>query len=972
MGRIPHRPGGPWTGIFLAASILGSCLQPAPAQTPTPVTIVLTPPSPAVGGGVSLAPPNPPQDFTSCSWYRSPTADGNSQILTYNPGPPPIQTNGSAHTGRETAEPGCSLHIAGLTLNDTGSYTVQIQSQTSPVLTTVHLPVSASVLGSCLQPAPAQTPVTIVLTPPSPAVGGGVSLAPQNPPQDFVSCIWYRSATTDASSRILTYYPGPPPVQTNDSAHTGRETAGPGCALHIAGLRLNDTGSYTVDIQSPTSPGLTTTVHLPVSASVLGSCLQPVPAQTPVTIVLTPPSPAVGGGVSLAPQNPPQDLVVCSWYRSATTDASSRILTYYPGPAPVQNNDLAHTGRETAGPDCALHIAGLRLSDTGKYTVDIQSRTSPGLGTVHLPISASVLGSCLQPAPAQTPLTIVLTPPSPAVGGGVSLAPQNPPQDFTSCIWYRSATTDASSRILTYYPGTPPVQTNDSAHTGRETAGPDCALHIAGLRLNDTGSYTVDIQSPTSPGLRRVHLPVSASVLGSCLQPARAQTPVTIVLTPPSPAVGGGVSLALQPAPQDLLSCSWYRSATTDPSSRILTYIPGPPPVQTNDSAHTGRETAGPDCALHIAGLRLNDTGSYTVDIQSPTSPGLTTTVHLPITASVLGSCLQPAPAQTPVTIVLTPPSPAVGGGVSLAPQNPPQDFTSCIWYRSATTDPSSRILTYYPGPPPVQTNDSAHTGRETAGPDCALHIAGLRLNDTGSYTVDIQSPTSPGLTTTVHLPVSASVLGSCLQPAPAQTPVTIVLTPPSPAVGGGVSLAPQNPPQDFVSCIWYRSATTDGSSRILTYYPGTPPVQTNDSAHTGRETAGPGCALHIAGLRLNDTGSYTVDIQSPTSPGLGTVHLPVSAPVAPRPGLSAGAVAGIVIGSLAGVALFGVGAYFLYSRSRNETPKETGAPVLVYENLPPKAGAGPVAQPGSPPDPSPTYQTLQPRQRDVYEELKK
>ncbi|CAM5176760.1 unnamed protein product [Eretmochelys imbricata] len=133
------------------------------------------------------------------------------------------------------------------------------------------------------------------------------------------------------------------------------------------------------------------------------------------------------------------------------------------------------------------------------------------------------------------------------------------------------------------------------------------------------------------------------------------------------------------------------------------------------------------------------------------------------LAASVLGSCLQPAPAQTPLTIVLTPPSPAVGGGVSLAPQNPPQDFVSCIWYRSATTDPSSRILTYFPGTPPVQTNDSAHTGRETAGPDCALHIAGLRLNDTGSYTVDIQSPTSPGLTTTVHLPVSDSTssLGS-------------------------------------------------------------------------------------------------------------------------------------------------------------------------------------------------------------------
>ncbi|CAM5135545.1 unnamed protein product [Natator depressus] len=343
------------------------------------------------------------------------------------------------------------------------------------------------------------------------------------------------------------------------------------------------------------------------------------------------------------------------------------------------------------------------------------------------------------------------------------------------------------------------------------------------------------------------------------------------------------------------------------------------------------------------------------------------------LAASILGSCLQPAPAQTPtpVTIILTPPSPVVGGGVSLAPQNPPQDFTSCSWYRSATADGNSQILTDNPGTPPVQTNGLAHTGRETAGLNCSLHIAGLTLNDTGSYMVQIQSPTSP-VTITVHLPVSASVLGSCLQPAPAQTPVTIVLTPPSPAVGGGVSLAPQNPPQDSRTCSWYRSDNTDENSRILTYFPGPPPVQTKGSAHTGRETAGPGCALHIAGLRLSDTGSYTVQIQSPISPVLGTVHLPVSDPVAPRPGLSAGAVAGIVIGSLAGAALVGVGAYFLYSRCRNETPRENEAPVPVYENLPPTAGAGPVAQPGSPPDPSPTYQTLQPRQQDVYEELKK
>ncbi|XP_065430702.1 carcinoembryonic antigen-related cell adhesion molecule 7-like, partial [Chrysemys picta bellii] len=125
-GRIPHRPGGPWTGILLAASVLGSCLQPAPAQTP--VTIVLTPPSPVVGGGVSLAPQPPPENLVLCSWFRSATAAENSRILSYNPATSPPQTPGPAHTGRETAGPSCALNIAGLTLNDTGNYTVQIQT----------------------------------------------------------------------------------------------------------------------------------------------------------------------------------------------------------------------------------------------------------------------------------------------------------------------------------------------------------------------------------------------------------------------------------------------------------------------------------------------------------------------------------------------------------------------------------------------------------------------------------------------------------------------------------------------------------------------------------------------------------------------------------------------------------------------------------------------------------------------------
>uniref|UniRef100_A0A8C0H634 Immunoglobulin V-set domain-containing protein n=1 Tax=Chelonoidis abingdonii TaxID=106734 RepID=A0A8C0H634_CHEAB len=135
MEQTPARPGGPWRGILLAV----------PAQTPTPTPVTITPASPALGGNVSLAPQNVAQNFTSCNWHRSTTADETSRILTYFPPPNPVQHNGPAHTGRETAGPGCALHIAGLTLSDTGNYTVQVQSRTSPGLGTVVL----RVYGKC-------------------------------------------------------------------------------------------------------------------------------------------------------------------------------------------------------------------------------------------------------------------------------------------------------------------------------------------------------------------------------------------------------------------------------------------------------------------------------------------------------------------------------------------------------------------------------------------------------------------------------------------------------------------------------------------------------------------------------------------------------------------------------------------------------------------------------------------------------
>uniref|UniRef100_A0A8C8RHK0 Immunoglobulin domain-containing protein n=1 Tax=Pelusios castaneus TaxID=367368 RepID=A0A8C8RHK0_9SAUR len=128
------------------------------------------------------------------------------------------------------------------------------------------------------------------------------------------------------------------------------------------------------------------------AASVLISCLQPVPAQTSITIA--PQSPAVGGDVSLTPQPPPQDWVICKWFRSASADENRRIFTYSPNTNPAQNNGSAHTGRETAGPGCVLNIAGLKLSDTGNYTVQVVTVDDSPIFRVDLSVYGKSL-TCL-------------------------------------------------------------------------------------------------------------------------------------------------------------------------------------------------------------------------------------------------------------------------------------------------------------------------------------------------------------------------------------------------------------------------------------------------------------------------------------------------------------------------------------------------------------------------------------------------
>ncbi|XP_065276046.1 carcinoembryonic antigen-related cell adhesion molecule 21-like [Emys orbicularis] len=275
MGQPPNRPGGPWRAILLAASVLGSCLQPAPAQTP----VTITPPSPMVGGGVSLAPQPTPQNFTSCSWHRSATAAENNRILTYFPQTLPVLYGGRAHTGRETVGPGCVLHIAGLTLGNTGNYTVQIHNPiaASPVLTTVVLRVYE------MLPRPSVTPnQTLVLE------NGAFTLTCNGSPSaDTV--LWLRDGSYLAPSERLGLSP--------DNR-----------TLTVLGVTRGDAGAYQCEVGNPVS----TNRSEPSTVTVACSGRQ---SKTPRRSEMTPPrvrepAPCSPGRPSGQTLQPPPSLAV--------------------------------------------------------------------------------------------------------------------------------------------------------------------------------------------------------------------------------------------------------------------------------------------------------------------------------------------------------------------------------------------------------------------------------------------------------------------------------------------------------------------------------------------------------------------------------------------------------------------------------------------------------------------------------------
>ncbi|XP_048338395.1 carcinoembryonic antigen-related cell adhesion molecule 16-like [Sphaerodactylus townsendi] len=154
----------------------------------------------------------------------------------------------------------------------------------------------------------------------------------------------------------------------------------------------------------------------------------------------------------------------------------------------------------------------------------------------------------------------------------------------------------------------------------------------------------------------------------------------------------------------------------------------------------------------------------------------------------------------------------------------------------------------------------------------------------------------------------AAFLLNSCFLLTQAQD-IPVKLDPKWPLRGQTATLIPAGKPE-IITCTWFRDEQVE-SKEIFTYIPSISD-QENGPAFTGRETAGPNCSLAISRLTLNDTGIYIVRKTVRGGPEIGRAHVQVSESAS---ALGAGAISGIVLGSLALASLAGTLLYSFFRK---------------------------------------------------------
>ncbi|XP_067316904.1 carcinoembryonic antigen-related cell adhesion molecule 6-like [Anolis sagrei] len=404
------------------------------------------------------------------------------------------------------------------------------------------------------------------------------------------------------------------------------------------------------------------------------------------------------------------------------------------------------------------------------------------------------------------------------------------------------------------------------------------------------------------------------------------------------------------------------------------------------------------------------------------------------VSVSVLSWCflLTGAQSGTTTTISVRPSKPIEGGDVSLIPASIPASTVSCRWFRGGDAL-ANTILVYYISSPPTQRPGANYTGRETIDSNCSLHITNLAGNYSGTYLFLLDS-TVETLKGEVELLVSEPVSGVSITSTPSEILEGDVTTLTCSAAKGSevsffwfkgdrilesddrVSLSNDSRVLTFnttlrqdlgvYTCLVNNSLSSSKDSQTLEVFYGPDDIHLN--SHLVEVTMGLCSHLNlsciansnppaqfqwffnytdmnvtestysIGPVTWEDAGNYTCQASNKRTnkTGSATITIKLQKDLLERLGLGPGAIAGIVIVSLAlGLGLVG-GLLYFFLRIRPQRKKPTSDPIQsgppAYENVSRPGQRNIGENLGSPSDSSShTYESLQKRTLDVYEEIK-
>ncbi|XP_053513118.1 carcinoembryonic antigen-related cell adhesion molecule 1 isoform X3 [Artibeus jamaicensis] len=449
------------------------------------------------------------------------------------------------------------------------------------------------------------------------------------------------------------------------------------------------------------------------------------------------------------------------------------------------------------------------------------------------------------------------------------------------------------------------------------------------------------MESPSAPA-HRGRVPWQGLLLAVWLLTFRSP-PTTAQFTVVSinATEGEDVLLLVLNLPENLVGYTWYKGETTDNNRVIASYV-----IQTQKltpgSAHSGRETIYNNGSLLFRNVTLNDTGYYTMQALEESLQGNKTTGQLRVylelpKPNVTSNNSSPEEHKDPVLLTCEPHTEdttylwlinnqSLQDSARLELSTDNRTLTLLNVTRNDTgpyecetrnpvsaghSDPFTLNVLYGPDTPSIFPLDSHYPPGANLNLSCyaasnppaqyswlingrpqqptqQLFILNITANDSGSYTclahnsvTGLNTTTVKNITVTVELP-KPNVTSNNSSPEEHKDPVLLTC----------------EPHTEDTTYLWLiNNQSLQDSARLE--------LSTDNRTLT---------LLHVT---RNDTGPYECETRNPVSVGHSdpfTLNvLSDSTPL--TPGLSGGAIVGIVIGVLAVVALIAALVYFLYIR---------------------------------------------------------